>query len=52
MSGRGNCIVCCHGDDRPMDSCDVGMCDQWEASDAPPMRIGGLWLAEELSIAR
>jgi hypothetical protein len=34
-----------------MDSCDVEMCDQWGASDAPPLRIEGLWLAEELSIA-
>ena len=36
---------------RPMDLCDVEMRDQWGASDAPPMRIGGLWLAEEWSSA-
>jgi hypothetical protein len=49
---RGGTIVCCHGDDCPMDSCDVEMCDQWGVSDAPPMRIEGLWLAEVLSIVR
>jgi len=35
-----------------MDSRGVEMCDQWGALDAPPMWIEGLWLAEELSIAR
>jgi len=35
-----------------MDSRGVEMFDQWGALYAPPMSIGGLWLAKELWIAR